>query len=104
MIQNMHDICKLVALPDYQTTYMPFANDGKGKKATSFNIVNKSNSLDYIHVEICQNIMEISKFTNMNSEYYERISTNTKQGKKIYDLFMTKRFAAMRADIEQHSK
>ena len=102
MVQNMHDICKLITSSVYQIKYNPTANHSKGKKGSSFNLVNQKNSLDYIHIEICKNVMEISKFKNMNSEFYESISTTTKRGKDIYDLIMSKRFVAMCADIEEN--
>ena len=79
MIQNTNDIYEIVRSPSYAV--MP--NSGYKQ----YYAYNKKTPSDYIRFEIHDTYMEIYKYKNMNSEYYENIVITNKRGNEIAKQF-----------------
>ena len=81
MIQNLHDIHKLIKSPAYKMPYDPNHN------CKSYDLFNNTVFNERIHVEICDKYIEIYKTNNMSYEYYENIVTTNKRGNEIAKQF-----------------
>ncbi len=79
MIQNTNDIYKLIKSPSYTV-----APDSSYKFYTAYN---KQFPNDCVHIHFFDTYMEIYKYKNMNSEYYENIVTTNKRGNEIAKQF-----------------
>lgn len=100
MVQDTNDIYNLIKSPLYGVV----RGSRNGSDHVSFDIHNKKTPSDWMHIEIHDTYMEISKYGNMGSEYYENISTTTKQGLETVKRFkkiLTAKYAI--AVIKQHS-
>ena len=79
MIQNTDDIYEIIRSPLYAVT----PNSGYKQ----YYVYNKKAPSDYIRIEIHDTYMEIYKYKNMNSEYYENIATTNDIGRQIAKRF-----------------
>lgn len=97
MIKNSYDIYKLIKSPVYTMPYQPV--DGQICDHTSYNLYNSILPTERLQINIYDKYMEIYKSKNMNSEYYEHISTTNQRGqktlKRFKDLLFAKNLAAM---------
>ena len=102
MIQDINDIYQLIKSPAYAVKYDPCETMQK------YDMFNTQQPLDHIHIEIFNTFMEIYKYKNMNSEYYEKIPTTNKHGQKIVkqfkELLLSKTLAAIVADTKKNEK
>ena len=104
MVQNSNDIYKLIKSKQYNAVYTPA--DGRVCDYVSYAFFNTNKPTERINVEIHKTHMDIYKFNNMNSEYYETIRTTNKCGQKTLQRFkdqiFVKNIAAMMRDVEQN--
>ena len=99
MVRNLNDIYKLITSPTYTEQLLP-CKDGK----ISYSLHNTATPKERIHVEFDHGFMEIYKYKNMNSEYYAKISCNTKLGRKFNDALFAKHMDALWKRIKENCK
>ena len=99
MVRNLNDIYKLIISPEYKEQCFPW-KDGK----ISYSFRNTIAPQERIRVEFNHGFMEIYKYKNMNSEYYARISCNTKRGRKFNDALFKKHMNALWERIKENCK
>lgn len=100
MVQDTNDIYKLIKSPLYVAQYNSW--DGTQVSYILYNTIAPQERITVHYVD--DKYMDIYKFNNMNSEYYERISRENKQGKKIAETLFTKREVAMLEFLEERFK
>lgn len=97
MIQNTNDIYKLIKSPAYSAVYKPV--EPTISNHTTYDLFNVVMPSDRICIDIYDTYMEIYKSKNMNTEYYEHISTTNQRGRKTLERFkellLNKNLAAM---------
>ena len=74
-----NDIYKLIKSPSYAVT--------PNSSYKVYYVYNKQVHSECIHVHFFDTYMEIYKYKNMNSEYYENIVTTNKRGNEIAKQF-----------------
>ena len=83
MIINSNDIYKLIKSPLYETR----RSSRDGLDCLRYDVHNKMIPSDWIHIDIYDTYMEIFKYKNRGSEYYENISATTEQGRETVKRF-----------------
>lgn len=79
MIQNINDIYELIKSPLYSVN--------PDSTYHCYDVYNTSIPSDWMRVEFRDNHMEIFKYKNRGSEYYENIITTSKDGQEIAKRF-----------------
>lgn len=97
MIKNTNNIDKLIKSPLYAAQYNSW-----GHGTISYVLYNATAPHERIHVYKDKKYLDIYKFNNMNSEYFEQVSLGTKRGKQLHDILFSKHIAAMLEHIQTH--